>query len=208
MTASGGTFGETDRRGALGLAAIATAAGASGLSACAPDKTSPIRGYGKDPDLLTPGKHWPLTLTARERDSLTQLADMILPADGRMPAPSALGFATFIDEWMSAPYPQQQKEAALFRKLLAALDAHAGPGGFRSASRASQETAVRALEPGGPQSIALDAFRSLVVAAAYTTPIGMEVIGYRGNIALDRFDGPPADVLDHFEAALGRLTEL
>jgi hypothetical protein len=207
MTASRGKLGETDRRGALGLAAIVTAAGASGLSACAPDKTSPIRGYGKDPDLLTPGKHWPLTLTARERDSLTQLADIILPADGRMPAPSALGFATFIDEWMSAPYPQQVEEAALFRRLLAALDPLAGRGGFRSASRASQEAAVRALEPGGPQGSALDAFRSLVVAAAYTTPIGMEVIGYRGNMAQDRFDGPPPEVLDRFAGALKRLIE-
>ena len=32
-------------------------------------------------------------------------------------------------------------------------------------------------------------------AAAYATPAGWEAIGYVGNVALPKFDGPPAEVL-------------
>ena len=38
-------------------------------------------------------------------------------------------------------------------------------------------------------------FRSLSAAAYYGTPAGWEAIGYVGNVPLQQFDGPPAEVL-------------
>ena len=39
-------------------------------------------------------------------------------------------------------------------------------------------------------------FRSLCAAAYYATPPGWEAIGYVGNVALAKFDGPPPEVLE------------
>ena len=38
-------------------------------------------------------------------------------------------------------------------------------------------------------------FRDLTAGGFYTTPVGMKDIGYTGNVALDRFDGPPLEAL-------------
>ena len=68
-------------------------------------------GYGTDPDLVTgysPGTLWPLTLDGVQRRCATVLCDLIIPADEHGPAASAVGVPDFIDEWVSAPYEQQQ----------------------------------------------------------------------------------------------------
>src|SRR5262249_2027632 len=75
--------------------------------------SSAARAYGADPLInhtYKPGEFWPLTLTTDERLRVAQLADLILPADGKSPAASAVGVPDFIDEWISAPYPQQQND--------------------------------------------------------------------------------------------------
>jgi hypothetical protein len=38
-------------------------------------------------------------------------------------------------------------------------------------------------------------FRDLTAGGFYTTPVGMHDIGYRGNVALTSFDGPPLEAL-------------
>lgn len=73
------------------------------------------KGYGTDPDVsgyYKPGDFWPLTLTAAQRESVTTLADIILPADHLGPAASDVRVTDFLDEWLSAPYPIQQKDRA------------------------------------------------------------------------------------------------
>ena len=72
----------------------------------------PAKGYGLDPNLLetySPGDLWPLTLTETQRRSATALCDVILPSDGKSPAASELQVVDFIDEWISAPYEEQQR---------------------------------------------------------------------------------------------------
>ena len=39
-------------------------------------------------------------------------------------------------------------------------------------------------------------FRSICASAYYATESGWKAIGYVGNVALERFDGPPQEVLD------------
>jgi hypothetical protein len=65
-------------------------------------------GYGSDPDLSLnyhAGELWPLTLTPAQRRLAATLSDLIIPADDRSPSASAAGVVDFIDEWVSAPYP-------------------------------------------------------------------------------------------------------
>jgi hypothetical protein len=38
-------------------------------------------------------------------------------------------------------------------------------------------------------------YRELTAVGFYTTPIGMKDVGYRGNVPLDRYDGPPKEAL-------------
>ena len=38
-------------------------------------------------------------------------------------------------------------------------------------------------------------FRDLTAGGFYTTPVGMKDIGYVGNVPLERFDGPPLELL-------------
>ena len=69
------------------------------------------KGYGTDPDLLetyNAGDLWPLTLSEAHRRTATALGDVIIPADDKSPAASGLQVVDFIDEWISAPYPEQQ----------------------------------------------------------------------------------------------------
>ncbi|WP_298165689.1 gluconate 2-dehydrogenase subunit 3 family protein [Novosphingobium sp.] len=197
---------ETDRRGAMRLAAITAVGGATGLGPIGSAHAAEIRGYGKDPDLLKPARYWPPTLTTQEREGLALLADLLLPAQANLAAPSALGFADFIDEWMSAPYPAQQNDARRFRALLAALGSEVGQSGWLGADPVVRAQALLRIEQREPANEALNDLRKLVVGAVYTTPEGMAAIGYRGNEALESFAGPPDEVLARFAAELAKLT--
>lgn len=88
-------------------------------------------GYGKDPNLLIkPAAPWPLTLTAAQLASLALLADLMLPRQGEWPAASELAVPTVLDEWVSAPYPNQQQDRLTLLSLLSWLDATAQQQGL------------------------------------------------------------------------------
>ena len=57
------------------------------------------------------GELWPLTLTKEQRATATALCDLIIPADDTSPAASSVGVVDFIDEWISAPYPEHARIA-------------------------------------------------------------------------------------------------
>ncbi len=87
--------------------------------------TASAAGYGRDPDLLkvyAPGDLWPLTFTKEQRRTVTALCDVIIPADDKSPSASSVGVPDFIDEWISAPYPQQQADREVVLTGLAWLD--------------------------------------------------------------------------------------
>lgn len=165
-------------------------------------------GYGKDPDLLkvyAPGELWPLTLSAAQRSSATVLTDAILPADGEWPAASKLGVVEFIDEWISAPYPQMATDRSVIVQGLEWLDAESKrrfKRAFPALSEIQVSTICNDLAPGpeqrndaAPATAFFTRFRQLVAAGYYTTPQGMRDIGYVGNVPLARYDGPPSEVL-------------
>ena len=165
-------------------------------------------GYGTDPKLMQewkPGGPWPLTLGVQARLATAALCDLIIPADDHSPAASAVGVVDFIDEWISAPYPQQRGDRDIilpglewlgaesqrrFGKAFAALDEKqksAIADDICSPARARPEFAKAAKF--------FSKFRDLTAGGFYTTPVGMKDIGYTGNVPLDKFDGPPLEAL-------------
>ena len=166
------------------------------------------RGYGTDPKLVKaykPGEIWPLTFTAAQKKTATALADTILPADQYGPAASEVGVVEMIDEWISAPYPEQKNDRPLILQGLEWVEQESATRfrkGFAEL-RAEQKRAI--CDDVCFQDMAKDRFRgparffarfrSLCASAYYATPAGWKAIGYVGNVALEKFEGPPPEVL-------------
>lgn len=177
-------------------------------TAALPPAMAPATGYGRDP-LLTrtyqPGELWPLTMSSTERRIATALCDVIIPADEVSPAASQVGVVDFIDEWVSAPYPVHVSDRALVTAGLAAIDAaarHVFGQEFASLDPAQQRKVCDPISyvptaPIGQEAAArfFARFRDLTAGGFYTTPAGTKDLGFVGNVALDRFDGPPDEVL-------------
>lgn len=164
-------------------------------------------GYGKDPDLLKVYKAdslWPLTLSKSQRVTATVLSDVIIPADDQSPAASTVGVVDFIDEWISAPYPDNARDKPVILDGLAWIDAESQRrfkkdfAKLSDTQRAAICDDISAKEP-KPEFTQAAAFftryRSLTVGGFYTTPVGMKDLRYVGNVALTSFDGPPEEVL-------------
>lgn len=186
------------------------------LSPAAPPKAAG-RGYGTDPDLVKgykPGDLWPLTFTSAQRRQVAALCDLIIPADDRSPSASSVGVVDYIDEFVSAPYPDIAEEG---KKILAGLewvDAESNRrfgAAFADATDDQRGTLCESIAYEDPKDPALKAasdffkrFRNLTAGGFYTTPVGMKDIGYVGNVPLAKFDGPPADLV----AKLGLTDEV
>jgi hypothetical protein len=198
VLAAGAAWPLLERHAARGAAAP-TAPGAAANSA---------RGYGTDPNLVAnyhPGELWPLTLTASERRLAGILADIIIPADEHSPSASAVGVVEFVDEWVSAPYPAQQRDRTLVLDGFAWLDQEAarrfGRGfadldtplqhgicdGICDESRAAAERRAAA------RFFAL--YRDLTAGGFYSSPAGRKDLDFIGNVPLARFEGPPPALL-------------
>ena len=198
-----------DRRTTIKWMLAATAAlPAIGGGAHAAEPMRATRGYGSDPDLLriyAPGDLWPLTLSDSERRTASALCDVIIPADAGSPSASAVGVVDFLDEWISAPYAPQQEDRKSIVAGLRWLDDEASRRFERAFvdSNESQQSAIcdaicylpRAESTLAEVARFFGRFRDLTVGGFYTTPEGMRDIGYVGNVALARFDGPPPAVL-------------
>jgi hypothetical protein len=130
----------------------------------------------------------------------------VIPADGRSPSASAVGVTDFIDEFVSAPYPDNAREGRLILDGLASLDAESARrfgAVFAEASGPQRSSLCEDLArvgpgepPPGQAADFFRRFRNLVAAGFYTTPVGMKDIGYVGNVPLARFDGPPPDLVE------------
>jgi hypothetical protein len=165
-------------------------------------------GYGSDPDLLKeykPGDLWPLTLTDAQRRTAAALCDVIIPEDSKSPSASSLHVHDFIDEWISAPYPDQQKDRPVVLEGLAWVDTEAQKRfqmNFADLVRKQQTLICDDIcytEKAKPEfkkaAQFFKKFRDLTAGGFYTTPEGMKDIGYVGNVPLPEFVGPTPEVL-------------
>lgn len=158
-----------------------------------------------DPDLLNPKIHWTLKLTQQELDELAVLADVIIPADSKSPAASTLGAQDFINEWVSAPYPQQAQDLILVRGGIVWLNAEARRRYGQSFRQLSSEQRnaicddICFMPRAKPEHLYGAKFfakvRDLTATAYYTTTEGMADIGYVGNRPMQTFEGPSDEVL-------------
>ena len=165
-------------------------------------------GYGADPDMTKsyrPGEVWPLTLTETQRRVVASLGDTIIPADEKSGSASSVGVPDFLDEWVSAPYPQQRADRILILAGLAWIEAEAQrrfATSWLDISGEQQQAICDDIchEPDAKPTYKQAArffqrFRELTVAGFYTTPVGQKDIGYVGNVPLGSFDGPPAELI-------------
>jgi hypothetical protein len=175
--------------------------------AAARDVAANQAGYGTDPDLQKEWKSggpWPLTLTENARATAKALCDLIIPADDVSPAASAVGVVDFIDEWISAPYPQQRGDRPTVLNGLLWIEAESQKrfGKAFPALNAGQQSAIAddicttKSKAGFADAAKFFAkFRDLTAGGFYTTPVGMKDIGYTGNVPHEKFEGPPLEAL-------------
>jgi len=149
---------------------------------------------------LKPSTPWPLTLTPEQREALRIAADLMLPADDHSPSGAALNLDAFIDEWVSAPYPDQQRDRWLILSGLAWLDAESNAR-FHHAWAAASDSERRAVfddiafkgkvKPGyGRPGFFFQRLRGLMLGGFYSRPEGMKDIGYIGNTPMQSYPGP------------------
>lgn len=166
-------------------------------------KPSGGMGYGTDPRLVKPDPApWPRILTKDELQAAARVADFILPATATAPAATALGVPDFIDEWVSAPYPDQLKDRPIIREGLRALIPAVVKGD--AADRAAALAALPHAKDAATRAF-FRRFRSLTIGAYYTTEAGFRDIGYIGNVARERDPGPSPEVLAVLEERLKGL---
>ena len=214
--------GQIDRRMALKWIGAAAAAAAIFPHASAQDKLQPPAGaaaggqrIGTDPVLnknYTPGDLWPLTLTPKQRKAAASLTDLILPPDNpgdKMP--SQLGVQEFIDEWISSPYDETNRDRPVITEGLDWLDTEAQrrfqkdfadlaePQKCAIADDICGKTAVKK-EFKSAQNF-FNRFRYLAASGYYTTPQGWKDVGYVGNVPTVNFDGPTPEALKHLGLA-------
>jgi len=162
------------------------------------------KGYGQDVDVNNPVVTWDKTLDSNQIKNLDVIGDLIIPADDQSPAASNLNITDFVDEWVSAPYPNQETDRATITIGLERLNAQANEQDARFFHNLNAENQAsifdklaKSVEEGTASEeddLFMDRLVYLYVGGYYTTDEGMEDIGYAGNVPLETFDGPPAEI--------------
>ena len=189
---------EFDRRTAIKWVLAASAAlRLPSVSFDATAATPTAKGYGKDPNLMkvyAAGDLWPLTLTKEQRATAAALCDLIIPADDTSPAASSVGVVDFLDEWISAPYPEHAEDRKTVVDGLSQVESEAQRRFKTSFAKlsAQQMTTIADAIVTEPYFVR---YRALTAGGFYTTPVGAKDLKYVGNVAMQSFDGPTPDVL-------------
>ena len=181
-------------------------------SAASPSPVS--QGYGTDPNLNNPVVPWSLIMEPHQLQQTAVLADLILPGSATAPAPSAVGIPEFVNEWVSAPYPDQVHDRGVILDGLRWLDAESvrrSQHGFLEADDVARKAIlvdIAAKQPAADfvtQSPFFQRFRFLVVGGYYTTPEGFKDIGYIGNVPLASYPPVTDEERQRLDAALSKL---
>ncbi len=198
---------QVTRRDTLKFAAL-IAVSALRFAPTSPMPSSSAHGYGRDPNLLSRSVTWSKTLGKSELATLKALVDIILPAESPHPSASEVGIEGFLDEWVSAPYPQMRADRTLILTGLAAVNeaTHEQHGvRFEDAEPTSQAAIFEQLCGKLSHTRFASRLIELVCGGYYTTSEGHAAIGYVGNVALAFFLGPPSEVVRHLQISLIQL---
>jgi hypothetical protein len=117
----------------------------------------------------------------------------------------------FIDEWVSAPYPDQTRDRPILLAGLRWLDEEAArrsAKGFADLDAAGQAAicdsicdAARAPPERREAARFFALYRDLTAAAFYSSPAGRTDLRYIGNVPLKSFDGAPPELLKKLNLA-------
>lgn len=167
-------------------------------------RTGP-RGDAWDPDLINIKKDPRRLLTQAEMATLGALADMIIPADAKSPSATAVGAHHYVNEHVSAAGASYERDLIRVRGGVSWLNMESRRRFQQPFARltTAQKTAICddiCYPPNAkPEFQAAARFfslvRNLVSTGFYTTDAGMKDIGYVGNVALPKWELPPAAVL-------------
>ena len=210
-----------DRRTSFRWVATAMAAtlgyGSASFASQEPGDARPMSGtgYGTDPNLVEPKVTWSLTMSDRQRLLLATLADTLLPPEPGQAKPSAVGIADFIDEWVSAPYPEQARDRALVFSFLEWLDKQAlvlDGKTFIKTSLINRKKVLdmvayadRVLPSDSDAASKFHRVRWLVVSGYFTSPQGVEELRFIGNEAITEYPGPTDEAFSHLDNILSGL---
>ncbi|MDQ8185792.1 gluconate 2-dehydrogenase subunit 3 family protein [Pelagicoccus sp. SDUM812002] len=130
---------------------------------------------------------WSRTFSKTQLPLVAALTDIIIPGDDDSPSASDLKIPDFIDEWISAPYPLQQKDRGVMLEGLGWINKESRKRfkkGFTKLSRKHQLAICNDIsDPSTAKPIYESAvafflrFQKLTFAAYYTTEIGKEHLG-------------------------------
>lgn len=189
---------ELDRRTAIKWVMAASAAlKLPSVSFDALAATPAAQSYGKDPDLMKvykSGELWPLTLSKEQRATATALSDLIIPADDTSPAASSVGVVDFIDEWISAPYPDHAVDRKTVLDGLSRVDADAQRR-FSTTFAKLSTTQMSTIADAMIEDPFFVRYRALTAGGFYTTPVGFRDLKYVGNVPMAAFEGPTPEIL-------------
>ncbi|HTJ18212.1 MAG TPA: gluconate 2-dehydrogenase subunit 3 family protein [Steroidobacteraceae bacterium] len=155
------------------------------------------KGYGKDPNLMKiykAGELWPLTLSKEQRVTAAALCDLIIPADDTSPAASSVGVVDFLDEWISAPYPEHAEDRKTIVDALSRVESEAQRRFKTSFAKLSAQQ-LSTIADAIVKEQSFVRYRALTAGGFYTTPVGVKDLKYVGNVAMETFDGPTPEIL-------------
>ena len=178
-----------------------------------PEVTAQGYGWHFDYFELTDGGLWPRILSDVQKQQLSKLSDLILPATETAPAPSELGVAEFWDEWVSAPYsPQARTREMVFNGLVWIEQQYQKTYGtdFLTASPQNDKNFMESWSTISDNDTAHAKLRSffehiryLTLGAYYTTPEGALDLGAVPNIPITGdYPGPSPEAQAHLDQVL------
>jgi hypothetical protein len=194
------------RRDIFKLLAAASATGLMPPPQLDAQQKALARGDLWDPDLLKKNIPWEKPLVDTELATLTVLCDLIIPGDADAPAPSKIGVADFLNEWIGAPYPQNLADREILRGGLGWLDTHSGNlhgKAFRELEPAQQTGILDSICGASkiPHSLAYGhtffrKLRSLTLGGYYTHSSTWKSLGYVGNLPMGgAYPGVPVEII-------------
>lgn len=161
-----------------------------------------------DPDFTKPQSFpWEKLLSAEELATTKALADVILPKDENSPAASEVGVPDFINEWVSADYPDNHSDRELLRGGLGWLSTES----FKRFGARFEELAepqqcqilddicdpAKARPELKVGVVFFKRFRQLALGGYYTHSSTWKSLGYVGNISVGgAYPGVPQEVIE------------
>lgn len=164
------------------------------------------RGTPADPDLINPVISWKNVMTQGELKKAGAIMDVILPTTEDSPGLTDSGGMKFINHWVSAPYEDQQYDLKQMRAALKWFDEEARQRFQKDFAALADGQKIEICDDVCFARKAKDEFKKgagyfdkmrwLAMTGYYLTDAGRKDVGFIGNTATQKFDGPPMSVME------------